>query len=494
MSADDEVNDDLPEGWAISTLKEITRRQKGKKPTGLQDHKSEGLVPYLDIKAFELRTFRKYAPPKDSVLVKGGTPLVVWDGARSGLSGFAPCNGALGSTLSAVTSDVLDSGLLHYFLAFVYGTLNGQTRGTGIPHVDPNVFDEIVTPLPPLAEQRRIVAKVEALLARVQTARQRLARVPQILKRFRQAVLTAACDGRLTAEWREKFGAGKDLLTEVESLTNRRKIDWEQFVMTRYKPPDEFDPASDLEPPDGWAAVSMDSLTSLITSGSRAWSKYYGSGTGTFIMAQNVRPYKLDLSTRQQVDPPENNRDRVRSQVRKGDLLVTIVGANTGHVCPIDEDLPEHYVCQSVAIMRPVEPRHAPYLNLYLNSESHGRGEYKRYTYGEGRPHLGFDQIRVTKILLPTLCEQREIVRRVDALFKLADAIERRVVVATARADKLTQAILAKAFHGELVPTEAELARQEGREYETAAELLARIQTQRANAPEAKTKRKKARA
>ena len=64
---------------------------------------------------------------------------------------------------------------------------------------------------------------------------------------------------------------------------------------------------------------------------------------------------------------------------------------------------------------------------------------------------------------------------RLEALNKLADAIECRVVAAAARADKITQAVLAKAFHGELVPTEAELARTEGRTYETADELLSRV-------------------
>jgi hypothetical protein len=60
--------------------------------------------------------------------------------------------------------------------------------------------------------------------------------------------------------------------------------------------------------------------------------------------------------------------------------------------------------------------------------------------------------------------EQQEIVRRVEALFKLADVIEKRVTAASLRAEKLTQAIFAKAFRGELVPTEAELARREGPE------------------------------
>jgi type I restriction enzyme S subunit len=80
---------------------------------------------------------------------------------------------------------------------------------------------------------------------------------------------------------------------------------------------------------------------------------------------------------------------------------------------------------------------------------------------------------------LPPRSEQEEIVRRVDALFALADKIEARVKSATARVEKSTQAILAKAFRGELVPTEAELARQEGRDYEPASVLLERIRMER---------------
>lgn len=74
--------------------------------------------------------------------------------------------------------------------------------------------------------------------------------------------------------------------------------------------------------------------------------------------------------------------------------------------------------------------------------------------------------------------EQKEIVRRVGALFKIADPLEKRLDAAIAHAEKLTQAILAKAFRGELVPTEAELARREGRSYEPASALLAKIKGQ----------------
>jgi type I restriction enzyme S subunit len=103
----------------------------------------------------------------------------------------------------------------------------------------------------------------------------------------------------------------------------------------------------------------------------------------------------------------------------------------------------------------------------------------KSLTGGTASPHLNVGDVKAFTVPLPPLPEQHEIVRRVEALFKLADAIEKRVAAATQRADKLTQAILAKAFRGALVPTEAELARVEGRDYEHASALLERIRKEK---------------
>ena len=98
---------------------------------------------------------------------------------------------------------------------------------------------------------------------------------------------------------------------------------------------------------------------------------------------------------------------------------------------------------------------------------------------GSTRDFLNQNILRSILFPLPPIEEQHEIVRRVETLFKLAETIEKRVEAATKRADKLTQAILAKAFRGELVPTEAELARREGRAYEPASALLEHIRSRR---------------
>jgi type I restriction enzyme, S subunit len=80
---------------------------------------------------------------------------------------------------------------------------------------------------------------------------------------------------------------------------------------------------------------------------------------------------------------------------------------------------------------------------------------------------------------LPPIHEQNEIIRRIDAFFALADSIEAKVAAAREKTEKLRQSILAKAFSGELVETEAEIARREGRDYETAEVLLERIKEEK---------------
>jgi type I restriction enzyme S subunit len=112
---------------------------------------------------------------------------------------------------------------------------------------------------------------------------------------------------------------------------------------------------------------------------------------------------------------------------------------------------------------------------------------------GSGQPFVNQSILNTKAIPLPPLLEQHEIVRRVEALFALADAAEQRAAAATARVQRITQAVLAKAFRGELVPTEAELARREGRDCEPAFVLLGRIRAERATADASKKHKTKRR-
>jgi type I restriction enzyme S subunit len=118
----------------------------------------------------------------------------------------------------------------------------------------------------------------------------------------------------------------------------------------------------------------------------------------------------------------------------------------------------------------------AEYLEYFIRT---ARTDLDQFAPATSQKNINIAILAEVAVPLPPLPEQEEIVRRVAMLFKLADEIDKRVAMAGERAVRLTQAILAKAFKGELVPTEAELARQEGRSYEPASTLLAKIKTKR---------------
>lgn len=114
----------------------------------------------------------------------------------------------------------------------------------------------------------------------------------------------------------------------------------------------------------------------------------------------------------------------------------------------------------------------------YLETVLNGM-DLQEFVTGSAQPKLTQQALNGISIPLPPLAEQNEIVRRVEALLALADNIGKRVEATRDKADKLPQSILAKAFRGELVPTEAELARRSGRAYEPASVLLERIKAER---------------
>jgi type I restriction enzyme S subunit len=101
-----------------------------------------------------------------------------------------------------------------------------------------------------------------------------------------------------------------------------------------------------------------------------------------------------------------------------------------------------------------------------------------------GVHNINGDEVRALTFALPPLGEQREILRRVNDLFELVDRMGRRLAGARDHVEKLTPALLAKAFRGELVSTEAEQARDEGREFESTSALIERVRASRTTKPD----------
>ena len=310
-------------------------------------------------------------------------------------------------------------------------------------------------------------------MASVNATRERLARVPAILKRFRQAVLAAACSGRLTTDWRREHAFSQSTADQIPfrgQNTITTEIDWCE---------PNFDLGEKRDLPNGWIYVALGNLGNWVGGGTPSKSNggFWKNGTIPWLSPKDMKVERIQ-TTEDHIT--ENAAVRTRLKILPPKTLLFVVrGMILAHTFPVALTSVPLTVNQDIRAIIPfVEGVRPEYLFRALQAQALSiLFAVRESTHGTRR--LESETLKCWPIPIPPLEEQSEIDDRVNAFFKLADTIERRVATATARADKLTQAILAKAFRGELVPTEAELARSEGRAYESASDLLARIQSER---------------
>ena len=223
-----------------------------------------------------------------------------------------------------------------------------------------------------------------------------------------------------------------------------------------------------------WESTTTGELCEFITSGSRDWKSYYSETGAYFIRTQDINRDHLDLSNAARVKLPDRVEGK-RSRVLPGDLLITITGANVGKVALVPDQIEEAYVSQSVGLMRLKDKRFAPYLHHYLQSEECGRKQVLGSVYGIGRPVLSLQNLRDIPVVLPPLEAQRKIIAEIEKQSTRLDSGVAALHRVQANLKRYRAAVLKAACEGRLVLTEAELAKTEGRTYETGEQLLARI-------------------
>lgn len=285
--------------------------------------------------------------------------------------------------------------------------LEGLKRGGNQKFVSLGVLREAPIPLPPLAEQQEIATRLDNLLAQVDTIKARLDAIPAILKRFRQSVLAAAVSGKLTEDWRLQF---------QESQAN-------------------------------WSKLTFADICKEITVGfvGKMSDQYQEHGV-PFLRSQNVRAFNFSSINLLYISE-QFHKELHKSRLEAGDLAIVRSGA-PGTTCVIPDSLGEAN-CSDLVIARPKETLNSAFGCIYMNSEI-AQKNVAANQVGVAQQHFNVGSMKKMPIHLPSLPEQTEIVRRVEQLFAFADQIEQQVQSAQSRVNHLTQAILAKAFKGEL--------------------------------------------
>jgi len=399
----------------IIPFSEIVNTQKGKNPPVKSKIKLDGYIPYIDIKAFEQGIFDTYTDGNKCLLCDDNDILLVWDGARAGLVGVA-YKGAVGSTLVRIDVPLIEKKYVLYFLNYFSRELNAKPKGTGIPHINPTLFNSLPFPLSSLPEQQRIVTKIDSLFSELENGVTLLKTIKAQLAIYRQAILKWA-----------------------------------------------FEDISEL--------VQIKNIASLVTSGSRGWAKYYSNNGAKFIRIGNLKRYgiNIDFMDIQYVTLPQKV-EGARSLLMEKDILISIT-ADLGSIGFVETDLGEAYINQHIALVRLKDKVLSKFYAWFLRSNK-GQEELLKNKRGAGKLGLGLDDIRNTRVPIINDENAISILQKIESRLSVCDKLEQTIDQTLALSASLRQSILKKAFEGRLVPQDPN--------DEPAEKLLERIKAEKA--------------
>jgi type I restriction enzyme S subunit len=306
--------------------------------------------------------------------------------------------------------DIVNKQYINQYLQYFYSSgevVKYQGGSNTLRNLKFGDYSSIKIPLPPLPEQQRIVAKLDTLFGHLDALKTRLDRIPQLLKDFRQKVLTQAVTGKLTEEWRE----GREL--------------------------------------EEWKNIELKSVCTSITDGDHQAPPQIKEGI-PFLVISNVSKGYFDFDSVTRFVPRSYFEALKDTRIpQKGDVLYTVTGS---FGIPMLVDFDKEFCFQRhIAILKPDRTKiNSSFLQIVLSSTKILE-QAREVATGTAQLTVPLNGVRNFKADIPELDEQQEIVRRVESLFAKADKIEASYQKLKAKIEQLPQALLAKAFRGELV-------------------------------------------
>ena len=316
--------------------------------------------------------------------------------APVGPTNLSPGTVCIGRGLAAIRpDDSLDLKYLLYYFRYFETQLSAKGTGTTFKAINQKLIKNLEIPIPPLNEQSRIVAHIEELFSKLDKAVDTLKTTKEQLAVYRQAVLK--------------------------------------------------DAFSDFEKKD-----SIRNLTTVVTSGSRGWAKYYSENGALFVRIGNLTHSGIDIdfSDIQHITPPDNA-EGIRTRLQPNDVLVSIT-ADLGSIGFVSKKGEEAYINQHIALVRFQNSAQGRFMAWYLRSE-YGQKDLLKNKRGGGKLGLGLDDIRDTPVPIVDDITAKEIVDKVEEQLSVCNSIEKTVDTALTQADAMRQSILKQAFEGRLV-------------------------------------------
>jgi type I restriction enzyme S subunit len=470
----------LPISWTVTPLSNLLDKiVGGGTPSKAVSANFMGAVPFMTVKDMKVRFVKdtvdhisEGAVASSSTVKIPPDTLVVATRMSLGKIVRPSVEVAINQDLKALfPSQGIDKTYLEYFWRSKSDLIQSKGTGTTVKGIRIEDIQNLETILAPENEQCRIAKKLDTILTRVDALNDRLDRITPLLKRFRQSVLAAATSGRLTEDWRIKAVGLTGAAALLKELTNDHIAQGGHERGNASEPTKEAHDLSSDKLPSGW---QVGNLRDCCIPGRPITYGILKPGPELEIGVPYIRvadfpgnclnPEKIKKTS------PEIDLQYKRARLASGDLLLSIRGS-VGRLIEIPANLEGANITQDTARLSISKRLSSRYIYFALLAPDTQR-RMANAIRGVAVRGINIGDVRALQVPIPTKEEQTEIVRRVEILLAYADRLESRLQTARTAAERLTPALLAKAFRGELVPQDPN--------DEPAAELLRRLREARA--------------
>lgn len=490
-----DLQDDLPPGWVWVKISDIAETTSGGTPSRKIVEYYEGSIPWIKsgelkdtiITDSEERITLKAVRNSNAKIFPAGTALVALYGATVGRTGILGIDAATNQAVCAIfpLENSFTSKYMAYWLFSQRQNLINLSAGGAQPNINQGIIRGYPFPLAPLAEQQRIVEAIEAQFTRLDAGVAALKRLRTNLKRYKAAVLKAACEGRLVEQDPDDEPASELL----ERILKERRAKWaaEQRAKGKdprklaYKEPAAPDTADLPDLPEGWAWATVEEVGEVRLGRQRAPQHHTGHYMRPYLRVANVFEDYIDTSDILEMNFNPDEFERYRLQY--GDILLNegqsleLVGRSA-----IFRDEVRDVCFQNTLVrFRASTIILIEYAQLVFRTYLHSGRFQKIAKWTTNIAHLGAQRFANIEFPLPPIAEQNRIVLEVEALMSLIQQLEIAVNLNVKRAERLRQSILREAFAGRLVPQDPN--------DEPAGELLKRIRRNRTRQTNGKKRR-----
>lgn len=358
---------------------------------------------------------------------------------------------------------------LAYWLSTNKDVIEAEATGTTFKEIPKSKLREFSFPLPPLPEQHRIVGKIEEVFTKLDAAVEALKKIKAQLKRYRQAVLKSAFEGKLTQEWREKH---KHELEPASVLLERIKEETKKRSKGKYKEPPPLNTSELPELPEGWIWARLGTVSEKMQYGTSEKATRDASGIPVVRMG-NIQNGQLIFDNLKYF--PRNPPWLDDFVLRDGDVLFNRTNSAelVGKTAVYKSHHPAAVFASYLIRIKVNRSAYTPTILSFFINSFHGR----RYIASVVSQQVGQANVNATKlssmpIPLAPLSEQQRLIEEIERRFSVIDELEKVVSQGLTQTERLRQSILKRAFEGKLVPQDPS--------DEPAEKLLERIKTEKA--------------